>query len=88
MNMTSRPLILKSYQAEAVNSAMHALNNAGGRLYAASFDAFAQGEAFIDVHSFDDDRIEVRLARGGDAEIHTDLAAFALAYGLPQPEAS
>jgi len=86
--MTSRPLILKPSQAEAVNSAMRALNNAGGRLYTASFDAFARGEALIDVRAFDDDRIEVRLASGEDAEIHTDLAAFALAYGLPQSGAS
>ncbi len=77
-------LLLNPAQAQAVYSAIYALSEAGGRLYAASFDAFAAGGALIDVRSFDDDRIEVRLTSGGDAETHADISAFARAYGLQQ----
>ena len=77
-------MILSLNQAQAVYSALLALSEAGGQLHAASFDAFAAGESLIDVHAFDDDHIEVRLASGGNAEIHVDISAFALAYGLLQ----
>ena len=80
-------MMLKSDQAQAVYSAVCALSEAGGRLYAAAFDAFAKDEALVDVRAYDDDRIELRLTRGGDAETHADIEAFARAYGLPQRDA-
>ncbi|MHC5232975.1 hypothetical protein [Brucella sp. LJL56] len=78
-------MILKPAQAHAIYKAMHALNDGGGQLIAASFDAFAAGEAIIDVRTYTDDRIELRSVGGNVTEVHADLSAFAFAYGLQAP---
>lgn len=78
-------MILKAAQAQAIYNAMHALNDGGGQLTAASFDAFATGEAIIDVRIHADDRIELGSVDGKLTEIHADLSAFAFAYGLQAP---
>jgi hypothetical protein len=68
-------LILNKSQAEAVYSAMCALNNVGGLVRIAL-------ENDIDVYERDDDTIAV--LSDGPAERHTNQAAFATAYGLQQ----
>ena len=80
-------MILSLDQAQAVYSAVHALSEAGGRLYVAAFDAFSADEALIDIRAYDDDRIEVSLSSGEEVEIYPDIYAFALAYGLPKQAA-
>lgn len=47
----------------------------------ASFDAFALGEAIIDVCTHTDDRIELRSSDNVN-EVHDDISAFAAAYRL------
>ncbi|NKC23215.1 hypothetical protein HED50_20340 [Ochrobactrum oryzae] len=78
-------MILKTAQAQSIYNAMHALNDGGGQLTGASFDAFATGEAIIDVRIHTDDRIELWSVGGKLIEIHVDLSAFAFAYGLQTP---
>ncbi|GAA5658069.1 hypothetical protein Brsp06_04453 [Brucella sp. NBRC 13694] len=77
-------MILDPAQAEALYKAIQALNEGGGQLLNASFDAFVLGEAIIDVCTHTDDRIELRSA-GNVTEIHDDLSAFAAAYRLQAP---
>ncbi len=74
-------MLLNYAQAQALYKAIHALNEGGGQLLTASFDAFALGEAIIDVYTHTDDRIELRTA-DNVTEVHVDLSAFAFAYGL------
>ncbi len=78
-------MILDPAQAEALYKAMHVLNDSGGQLIAASFDAFTTGKAIIDVCAYTDDRIELRSIGANVTEIHADLSAFAFAYGLQTP---
>ncbi|MCY1313893.1 hypothetical protein D9M70_644650 [compost metagenome] len=73
-------MLLNDAQAQALYKAIQALNEGGGQLLDASFDAFALGEAIIDV-CLTDDRIELRSA-GNVTEVHVDLSAFASAYRL------
>ncbi|WP_248127575.1 hypothetical protein [Brucella pituitosa] len=74
-------MLLNDAQAQALYKAIQALNEGGGQLLNASFDAFALGEAIIDVCTHTDDRIELRSA-GNVTEVHDDLSAFAAAYRL------
>lgn len=74
-------MLLKDAQAQALYNAIQALNEGGGKLLNASFDAFALGEAIIDVCTHTDDRIELRSA-GNVTEVYDDLSAFAFAYRL------
>lgn len=74
-------MLLNSGQAQAIYKAMHALNDRGGQLLTASFDAFAIDEAIIDVCTHFNDRIELRYACN-ITEVHADLSAFASAYVL------
>ncbi|WP_247997793.1 hypothetical protein [Brucella tritici] len=78
-------MILDPAQAEALYKAIQALNEGGGQLLNASFDAFVLGEAIIDVCTHTDDRIELRSIGANVTEIHADLSAFAVAYGLQTP---
>ena len=54
-----------------------ALNEGGGQLLDASFDAFALGEAIIDVCTHTDDCIELRSA-GNVTEVHMAVTPKAL----------
>ena len=80
--MTAAAILTKT-QAEAVYSAMCALNNPGGRL-----DAFLEG--CFHVRSMTDGRVIVHRVTGfahppaAEPEIYADQAAFATAYGLQQ----
>ncbi|MGP3712964.1 MULTISPECIES: hypothetical protein [Brucella] len=74
-------MILDPARAEALYKAIKALNEGGGQLLNASFDAFVHGEVIIDVCTHPDDRIELRSA-GNVTEVHYDLSAFAAAYRL------
>ncbi|ELT49232.1 hypothetical protein F9K88_16585 [Brucella intermedia] len=55
-------MLLNDAQAQALYKAIQALNEGGCQLLTASFDAFALGEAIIDVCTHTDDRIELRSA--------------------------
>ncbi len=74
-------MLLNDAQAQALYKAIQVLNECGGQLLNASFDAFARGEAIIDVCTHTDDRIELRSA-GNVMEVHEGLSAFAAAYRL------
>jgi len=74
-------MILDPARAEALYKAIKALNEGGGQLLNASFDAFVHGEVIIDVCTHTDDRIELRSV-GNVTEVHDDLSAFAPAYRL------
>lgn len=70
-------LILTPAQAQAVYSAMCALNNVGGRID----NIFVGGSALVrETHS---GRVRVLSALGaGEKETYRDQSAFAAAYGL------
>lgn len=72
-------MILNQAQAEAVYSAMVALNNVG-----ATIDKISLPETYyvIDVVSYSD-KITIRQGLR-TVETHADQAAFATAYGLQQ----
>lgn len=70
--------ILNQAQAEAVYSAMCALNNVGGRLHATLEQDGAVHVAEVR-HG-----IDVWVANGGPVENYPDQSAFATAYGLQQ----
>ncbi|TCQ73061.1 hypothetical protein EDF68_11925 [Ochrobactrum sp. BH3] len=74
-------MLLNDAQAQALYKAIQALNEGGGQLLTASFDAFVRGEAIIDVYTHNDDRIELRSA-GNATEVHDDLSAFVSVYRL------
>lgn len=78
----STALILNQSQAEAVYSAMCALNNVSARL-----DCFFWGEA-IHARELPDCRIVIHQTLPGrpaaEPEIHADQSAFATAYSLQQ----
>lgn len=71
-------MILTQAQAEAVYSAMVALNNVGGRI-AAAIDG---GEK--EVCGMRDGAVVVHANYGLTEEQHANQAAFATAYGLQQ----
>jgi len=75
-------LILNQSQAEAVYSAMCALNNVGGRVQATFGDRASES-----VHAFEKDCgsvrvVQVRRYRVVLAENYPNQSAFATAYGL------
>ena len=77
--------ILSQSQAEAVYSAMCALNNVGGRIEHMQFPTDA-GESVSVVERLDG-KVDVWLSRNGQAhesESHANQAAFADAYGIYQ----
>lgn len=71
-------LILTPAQAEAVYSAMCALNNVGGRLHAR-----LEQDGAVHVAEYPG-RIEVYVANAGPVEFYRDQSAFAATYGLQQ----
>lgn len=78
-------MILSQAQAEAVYSAMRALNNVGGRIHVSLPDQ----DRRIIVREFDFGEISVWGANGEDEfdmhstiEGHANQSAFAAAYGL------
>jgi len=90
-------MILTQSQAEAVYSAMCALNNVGGALWCRAQmpcstewadvrqdDAGAVHIGKGPLHRFD--RIESVVTRVGPVEYHANQAAFAAAYGLNSDE--
>ncbi len=74
-------MLLNDAQAQALYKAIQALNEGGGQLLTASFDAFALGEAIIDVCTHTDDRIELRSA-GNVLKYTSTYPLFAAAYRL------
>lgn len=75
------PMILTPAQAEAIYSAMCALNNICATGMAGIGDHAAPD--FITVNWHDGD-VEIRRGFGGLPERHTNQSAFATAYGLQQ----
>lgn len=73
--------ILNKSQAEAVYSAMCALNKVGGRLVA-TFEQDGAVHVAETRHS-----IEIWLAGGGSVESYADQSGFVAAYGL-RPQAT
>lgn len=84
-------LILTAAQAQAVYSAMCALNNVGGRVNAVI--PLSPSDGAVDTHTANhitalpDGRILIQGYREGERcgplEIYPDQSAFAAAYGLP-----
>lgn len=70
-------LILNQSQAEAVYSAMCALNNVGGRMRC----TLADNSGDIDIYERSNGSIQIL---GNDPESHESQSAFATAYGLQQ----
>lgn len=71
-------MVLNKPQAEAIYSAMCALNNVIGRIGSMSLP-----EAGIVVNEFANGRVIINSIYVGD-ESHANQAAFAAAYGLQQ----
>jgi hypothetical protein len=76
------PLILNQSQAEAVYSAMCALNNVGAEMLV-QFTGYPRAQDHIGIDA-SDGSVRIRVGMCGDFEGYQNQAAFATAYGLKQ----
>jgi len=74
-------MILTQAQAEAVYSAMCALNNVGADKGSTSFESGRMDGIYVNWHQH---VVAIQVGVVGPCEYHSNQAAFATAYGLQQ----